>query len=91
MELKILGHSLTRNYSKDGSCTRCPTCGSGEFTEVVCGVVQCVASEVETKCAQCNTSVAFWAYGSFSPYPRYLDKSIPALLQRIFTEVAPWN
>lgn len=91
MALKVLGHSITRNYSRDGACIRCPACGSSEFIEKVCGVVQQTASEVDTKCAQCNTSVAFWAYGSFSPYPRYFDKSIPALLRRIFTEVTPWN
>lgn len=59
-------------YTEDGAPVKCWKCGSAEQQEVVRDFLdvfqgQGPVCEYEVFCADCGTSIAYWAYGSFDP------------------------
>mgnify|MGYP006890187614 CR=1 FL=1 len=61
------------HYYEDGSPKRCYKCGCDTFNDVVRSTLAVLdngggpAMEIEYFCANCGTSLAYWAYGSFDP------------------------
>ncbi len=59
------------SWSHSGPC-KCPVCDSRELKEVVKDSIEHIVSEFEVRCARCNESIAYWAYGSYQEPGYYM-------------------
>jgi len=63
----------SKHYFEDGSPKTYPSCGHEFFNDIVRDFIDFgvpgggPATEIEYVCRSCNSSVAYWAYGSFDP------------------------
>ena len=72
-------------YDLDGYPLRCPNCRSTGTRREVRDFLDVGVpgggppTEIEYFCAECKTSVAYWAYGAFDP--AYLLDDMPAVFR----------
>lgn len=67
---------------EDGSCLRCPVCGSYDIDQRVISRLEYTPTEIAEYCGDCKTCVSYWAYGSWDPAFYVNDKSIEMMIRR---------
>lgn len=80
MDSKEVAFTGNEFYHEDGAPKKCRSCGHTEFKERVRDFIDVFEgrgpiTEVEYLCGNCNSSVAYWAYGYFDPaYLEYIGE-----------------